>query len=200
HDTQVRPLRRPQRVPRARSASEPELELQSRPQEGAAAEETPPVDAHAPAQEQQEQQEDLPPLEHFAPRAVQLVARMISVLAAGEKDPLAANGLAFHAGLAQVLMAKQRHEAEADKRAVLAILVDQRMQQGQARTPAERDARHAPEYVQAEHRIAVLEQHERLAELVHRIAYQRAQLLISADASRLMEDVRSLTDELDADE
>src|SRR5690606_32739188 len=187
------------RVPRARSASEPELELQSRPQEGAAAEETPPVDAHAPAQEQreqQEQQEDLPPLEHFAPRAVQLVARMISVLAAGQKDPLAANELAFHAGLSQVLMAKQRHEAEADKRAVLAILVDQRIQQGQARTPAERDARHAPEYVQAEHRIAVLEQHERLAELVHRIAYQRAQLLISADASRLMEDVRSLTDGL----
>jgi hypothetical protein len=158
-EVQVQPLRRPQRVPRVQ---EPELELAPPP---------PPL---------QEEPAVIPVIPE--PRFVQLVSSMAQLIAQGrEADPLAANTLAYEAGLARVKLVSRRQQAEIQRKALFASVVDRLMQQGQARTPAERDARTQPEYVAFEEHLAQLDEQERLAELIHSIAFQRAGLLSIAE-------------------
>ena len=180
-EVQVRPLRRPQRVPRV---EEPELELAPPPpplQEEPAADEPANDATSAPEDEvapppPQEEPAAIPVIPE--PRIVQLVSSMAQLIAQGrEADPFAANTLAYEAGLARVKLVSRRQQAEIQRKALFASIVDRLMQQGQARTPAERDARTAPEYVAFEERLAQLDEQERLAELIHSIAFQRAGLL-----------------------
>ena len=182
-EVQVRPLRRPQRVPR-----EPELELAPPPpplQEEPAADEPANDATSAPEDEvapppPQEEPAAIPVIPE--PRFVQLVSSMAQLIAQGrEADPFAANTLAYEAGLARVKLVSRRQQAEIQRKALFASIVDRLMQNGQARTPAERDARNAPEYVAFEERLAQLDEQERLAELIHSIAFQRAGLLSIAE-------------------
>jgi len=180
-EVQVRPLRRPQRVPRV---EEPELEL-APPlpplQEEPAADEPANDATSAPEDEvapppPQEEPAAIPVIPE--PRIVQLVSSMAQLIAQGrEADPFAANTLAYEAGLARVKLVSRRQQAEIQRKALFASIVDRLMEQGQARTPAERDARTQPEYVAFEERLAQLDEQERLAELIHSIAFQRAGLL-----------------------
>src|SRR5690606_41819678 len=131
---QVGPRRRPQRVPRV---EDPALEL-ARPlpplQEEPAADE-PANDATSAREDEvappppQEEPAAIPVIPE--PRIVQLVSSMAQLIAQGrEADPFAANTLAYEAGLARVKLVSRRQQAEIQRKALFASIVDRLMEQG----------------------------------------------------------------------